>query len=31
MPAPDLGRDLLEQVGLFLREAGFKHVATAVA
>jgi len=30
MPLPDLGRDLLEQVGLFLRETGFKHVTAAV-
>ena len=30
MPPPDLGWDLGEQVGLFRREAGLKHVAAAI-
>jgi len=30
MPLPDLGRDLGEQAGLFVREAGFKHVAATI-
>ena len=30
LSAPDLGGDLVEQVGLFLREAGLKQVAAAV-